>query len=392
LILDHAVNIDDLRIAARRRLPRFIFDMIEGGVEEEIGVLENEASFRRVKVLPSLLNDITVRDQTTTLFGRTYASPFGIAPMGPAPLYRRNGDLLLAGAAVQADIPFVLSGAGGASVEQIAKVAPDHAWFQLYGAADRSITHDIIRRTVDSGLGVMVFTVDTPVSPKRERHLRNRITLPLRKDIRNLAVLGMEGVFHPAWALDYLASGGMPMMGTWAPYAKPGSTPQQVAEFFRSQSPSNQTWKDLEDVRRRWPGRLLVKGVLNPTDAVRMVDMGVDGVIVSSHGGKIVDRAPSPLAALPGIKAAVGDRAAVLMDGGVRRGVDVAIARCLGADFILAGRPMLYGLAAAGGPGAARAIDLLRTELDLILATVGCSKFDDLSRRNLYQPAALSEN
>ena len=392
MILDHAVNIDDLRIAARRRLPRFIFDMIEGGVEEEIGVLENEASFRRVKVLPSLLNDITVRDQTTTLFGRTYASPFGIAPMGPAPLYRRNGDLLLAGAAVQADIPFVLSGAGGASVEQIAKVAPDHAWFQLYGAADRSITHDIIRRTVDSGLGVMVFTVDTPVSPKRERHLRNRITLPLRKDIRNLAVLGMEGVFHPAWALDYLASGGMPMMGTWAPYAKPGSTPQQVAEFFRSQSPSNQTWKDLEDVRRRWPGRLLVKGVLNPTDAVRMVDMGVDGVIVSSHGGKIVDRAPSPLAALPGIKAAVGDRAAVLMDGGVRRGVDVAIARCLGADFILAGRPMLYGLAAAGGPGAARAIDLLRTELDLILATVGCSKFDDLSRRNLYQPAALSEN
>lgn len=392
MILDHAVNIDDLRIAARRRLPRFIFDMIEGGVEEEIGILENEASFRRVKVLPSLLNDITVRDQTTTLFGRTYASPFGIAPMGPAPLYRRNGDLLLAGAAVQADIPFVLSGAGGASVEQIAKVAPDHAWFQLYGAADRSITHDIIRRTVDSGLGVMVFTVDTPVSPKRERHLRNRITLPLRKDIRNLAVLGMEGVFHPAWALDYLASGGMPMMGTWAPYAKPGSTPQQVAEFFRSQSPSNQTWKDLEDVRRRWPGRLLVKGVLNPADAVRMVDMGVDGVIVSSHGGKIVDRAPSPLAALPGIKAAVGDRAAVLMDGGVRRGVDVAIARCLGADFILAGRPMLYGLAAAGGPGAARAIDLLRTELDLILATVGCSKFDDLSRRNLYQPAALSEN
>jgi L-lactate dehydrogenase (cytochrome)/(S)-mandelate dehydrogenase len=123
-----------------------------------------------------------------------------------------------------------------------------------------------------------------------------------------------------------------------------------------------------------------------------MVDMGVDGVIVSSHGGKIVDRAPSPLAALPGIKAAVGDRAAVLMDGGVRRGVDVAIARCLGADFILAGRPMLYGLAAAGGPGADRAIDLLRTELDLILATVGCSKFDDLSRRNLYQPAALSEN
>lgn len=392
MILDHAVNIDDLRIAARRRLPRFIFDMIEGGVEEEIGVLENEASFRRVKLLPSLLNDITVRDQTTTLFGRTYASPFGIAPMGPAPLYRRNGDLLLAGAAVQADIPFVLSGAGGASVEQIAKVAPDHAWFQLYGAADRSITHDIIRRTVDSGLSVMVFTVDTPVSPKRERHLRNRITLPLRKDIRNLAVLGMEGVLHPAWALDYLASGGMPLMGTWAPYAKPGSTPQQVAEFFRSQSPSNQTWKDLEDVRRRWPGRLLVKGVLNPADAVRMVDMGVDGVIVSSHGGKIVDRAPSPLSALPGIKAAVGERAAVLMDGGVRRGVDVAIARCLGADFILAGRPMLYGLAAAGGPGAARAIDLLRTELDLILATVGCSKFDDLSRRNLYQPAALSEN
>lgn len=392
MTLQHAVNIDDLRRLAKRRLPRFIFDMIEGGVEEELGVAENEAAFRRVQVMPSVLNDITSRDQTTTLFGRTYASPFGIAPMGPAPLYRRDGDTLLAQGAVEANIPFVLSGAGGACVERIGKAAPDHAWFQLYGAADRAITHDVIRRTVDAGLDVLVFTVDTPLSPKRERHLRNRITLPLKRDLRTLAVLGMEGLLHPAWAVDYLASGGMPVMETWAPYAPQGSRPQEVAEFFRGQSPSNQTWRDLEDFRRRWPGKFVVKGVLNPEDAARVVDMGADGVIVSSHGGKIVDRAPAPLAALPGVKAAVGDRAAVLLDGGVRRGVDFVIARALGADFVLAGRPILYGLAAGGGPGVARAIDMLRTELDLILATIGCPRFDDVTARNLYQPVARNEN
>jgi L-lactate dehydrogenase (cytochrome)/(S)-mandelate dehydrogenase len=329
--------------------------------------------------------DIASRDQSTTLFGRRFASPFGISPTGPAPLYRRRADELLAGAAAAADVPFILSGASGASLEAIHEIAPEHAWYQLYGAKDRAVSMDIIRRAHDAGYGTLVVTVDTSVGPKRERHLRNRITVPLKMSPHLIGILAIEAVRRPRWMLEYLLHGGMPRLRTWEKYAPPGANNMEVATFFRGQSPSAQTWADIENFRRAWPGKLVIKGILNPEDAVKLVGLGADGITVSNHGGKIIDRAPAAVDAMIAVKAAVGDRAMVMVDGGVRRGSDVAVARCLGADFIFLGRATLYGVAAAGQPGVQRALDIMREELDLILATVGCRRFDDLDASFLWR-------
>lgn len=376
--LERAVNIADLRRMARRRLPRFLFDMIEGGVDDERQLKDNEEAFARRKLLPRVLVDVEARDQSTTLFGRRWSSPFGISATGPNALYRVHADEAMVDAAVGADIPYIQSGAGGISLEKMVKRGGDHLWYQLYAARDRDISRDIIKRAIDCGVEVLVYTVDFPVNTNRERGVRNRIGLPLKPQPDILARLLVEGVTHPAWTWDYLTSGGMPMNETWQAYAPKGASAGEVAAFFRSHSPSSQTWADVECFRALWPGKFVVKGVINPHDAARLVDMGVDGVTVSNHGGKILDRALAPLDALPYVRAAVGDRAVVMLDGGVRRGSDIVIARCLGADFVFTGRATLYAVAAAGRPGVEKAISILRNELDLTLGAMGCPRFDDL--------------
>jgi (S)-mandelate dehydrogenase len=382
--VDSAVNIADLGKLAHRRLPKFIFDMIEGGVEDELGVARNESALQRYQLFPRVLVDISRRDQATTLFGRAYASPFGISPTGTAPIYRRNGDELLAKAAVAANVPFILAGGSGASLEEIHAIAPEHGWYQLYGASDRAISADLIRRASDLGYKTLVVTIDTPVWPKRVRHLRNQITVPLKFTPGLLAKLAVAAVCRPTWMLEYLFHGGMPRFKNWAHYVPAGASNMEVADFFRRQSPSSQTWADIETFRRLWPGNLVIKGVLDPRDAVRLVELGADGITVSNHGGKIVDRAPAAIDALPAIKSAIGSRARVMMDGGIRRGSDIAVALCLGADFVFVGRATLYGVVAAGQRGAARALKILRDELDLTLGTIGCPRADELNPSFLF--------
>lgn len=384
--LDRVVNIEDLRQLARRRVTNFIFDMIEGGVEDESGVARNERQLQRYELLPRVLNDVTVRDQTAKLFDRRFQSPFGISPTGPAPLYRRGADIMLAEAAEETGIPFILSGTSGASLERIKKAAPSMAWYQLYPAKDRAISLDVISRARDAGFEILVVTVDTPITPKRERHLRNGVTLPIKPSLRLYSMLFRQAFVRPRWMAEYVRHGGMPLLENWAKYAPPGANAQEVSEFFRSQFPASQTWQDIENFRKAWPGKLIVKGVLHPADATRLVELGADGITVSNHGGKVLDRAPAPIDALPLIKAAVGDRAAVMMDGGIRRGSDIVVARCMGADFAFTGRATLYGVAAAGKPGAAKAIEILRKEIDLILGTIGCPRFENLTGDYLFLP------
>lgn len=380
--LKAALSIDDLRRLARRRLPRMLFEVIESGVEDERGVLWNEAAFRQFRLMPRYLGDIATRDQGMTLLGKHYDSPFGIGPTGFAALLRPGADVMLAQAAQAARIPFVISGASGMPIEQVARVGPDHIWYHLYPARDPAITAGIVQRVQDAGIQTLVLTVDNPVFPKRERDTRNGFRLPLRL---SLAML-LEALRHPAWVAQYLRHGGMPMMDTWARYAPPGSDAGQVAAFFRSQSPSIQTWRDLEALRRRWPGRFILKGVQHPDDARRAVDAGIDGLVVSNHGGKSFDRLPSPLETLPAVKQAVAGRVPVMFDSGVRRGSDIVIARCLGADFVFVGRATLYGVIAGGRAGADRALEILREEVDLSLAMIGCPRFVDLHGGFLLGP------
>jgi isopentenyl diphosphate isomerase/L-lactate dehydrogenase-like FMN-dependent dehydrogenase len=372
--IDDALSIADIERLAKRRLPRVIYEGIVSGVEDELGIARNEAAFHRYRLLPHHLVDVSTRNQATTLFGRDYKSPFGISPTGIAGIFRRDAELMLAEAAARAGVPFIMSGASMVSIERIARVDPANTWFQIYPAKDRDITADFIRRARDAGFGTLVLTVDNPVLPNRERDMRNGFRLPPKLSI----LAALEALCHPGWIIDYLSRGGMPTMETWARYASPGANAAAVAQFFRRQSPSVQTWRDLDEFRRIWTGKLVVKGIMRGSDAARCAEAGVDGVIVSNHGGKSIDRVPASIELLPSIKAAVGKDVVVMLDSGVRRGSDIVIARCLGADFIFVGRATLYGVAAGGLAGAARALTILRNEIDTTLGLIGCPSFDQL--------------
>jgi L-lactate dehydrogenase (cytochrome)/(S)-mandelate dehydrogenase len=379
--VNNAINIDDLRKMAKGRLPRIIYDFIEGGVEDELGIARNEAAYDRERLVPHYLVDVSKRDQTVDLFDRRYASPFGISATGLAALFRPGADLMLAESAAQANIPFMMSGLSTASIEAAAKVAPSHSWYQLYVARNHEITLDLIRRVRDAGFSTLVITVDVPASTKRERNLRNGFALPPRLSAATI----LDALRHPGWLAGYLRHG-MPRFDNWEPYARTNSTTQQINAFAAMQAPANTvTWTDLEEFRRIWPRHLVVKGIMYREDAIRAAQIGVDGIIVSNHGGRQLDQAPSPLEVLPGINAAVGDKVTLMVDGGVRRGADIIMALCHGARFVMVGRATLYGAVAGGVPGVQKAINILREEIDLVMAQIGCPTVPELNESFLLQ-------
>jgi L-lactate dehydrogenase (cytochrome)/(S)-mandelate dehydrogenase len=388
--VDQAVNIEDLHRMAKRRLPKIAFDYIEGGLEDERGLARNTSAFHKHRLLPRYLVDVSVRDQSQTLFGQKFSSPFGISPTGGTSLFRNHTDLMLAEAARDANIPYIMSGGSSETIEACAKIAPKNHWYQLYAARKPEINADLIRRTADAGLGALVLTVDTPVGSKRERNIRNgfrNIRGGLTQALSLKPAILIEAMTHPGWIVEYLKrGGGTPMLGNWQPYAPPGSSASEVYEFSSSVRPFNaQTWRDLEAYRKLFPRALVVKGIMNPADAIRAVEVGCDGILVSNHGGRQLDQAPASLDVLPAIKAAVGDKAAVLLDSGARRGADILIALCLGADFCFFGRPTLYGAAAGGLPGVKKAIEIFRGEIDLVMGQIGCPSLDQLGPDFLWQ-------
>jgi L-lactate dehydrogenase (cytochrome)/(S)-mandelate dehydrogenase len=369
-----AVNIEDLRLGARRHLPRLLFDWIDGGAGDEQALAESVAQFAAARLMPRYLVDISKRSLAKNLFGREYGVPFGVAPMGNAGLFRPGADIAMARAAAAANAPFILSGATIATIEEAGAAAPGHVWLQIYPARDAAITRDFIARAAAAGIETLVVTVDLPLAAKRERDIRNGFGLPLSLDARKI----IDVLRHPAWLRDWLRQGGMPKMGAWAAYAPKGASGQQVALFMRSQFYPTHTWADLDSYRRLWKGKLVVKGLQHPDDARRAMAAGCDGIIVSNHGGRQFDRAPTPLATLPAIKAAVGDKLAVMLDGGVRRGADIVVALAAGADFVFCGRAILYGVVAGGLAGASRSFEILRDELDRTLGQIGRVTIDEL--------------
>ena len=388
--LDQAINVEDLHRMAKRKLPKIIFDYIEGGVEDERGLARNEAAFHRHRLLPRYLVDVSKRDQSATVFGHTYSSPFGISPTGGVGLYRREGEVMLAEAAAAENIPYIMSGGSNASMEEAARVAPNNVWFQLYAAKDGNLSDALIGRARDAGVGALVLTVDVPVHPKRERNYRSGFGRVRNGGVMEALQLKpsvlLEAMTHPAWVIDYVRHGGAPGLGNWLPHAGPGASKADSIALGRSQTPAAaQTWRDLERYRRLFPRPLVVKGILNPADAIRAAEIGVDGIIVSNHGGRQLDQAPASLDALPAIKAAVGDKLTIMLDSGVRRGADILIARCLGAQFVFFGRPTLYGAIVGGVPGVKKVVDIFRTEIDLVMAQIGCPSLDQLGPDFLWR-------
>ena len=296
---------------------------------------------------------------------------------------------MLAEAARDANVPFIMSGTGTGLIEDLGRVAPEHGWFQLYLAKDRSISEDMVRRAGDAGLPTLAITVDVPVNSKRERNIRNGFVRPLKLTLKTK----LEACLHPDWMLDYLRHG-MPVIANWQAYAPKGATAAQVAEFVASQTPSPVLWKDVETFRRLWRGNLVLKGVMHPDDAARAAALGVDGIVVSNHGGRQLDRAPGPIEVLPAICAAVGDKMTVRYDSGVRRGADVIIALCLGAKFAFMGRPTLYGVAAGGAAGASRALQIFKQEIGTTMAQMGAADIASLGPQVLMwkEPGDLHRN
>ena len=381
--IDRAVNIADLHRMARRRLPRAVFDFVEGGVEDEHGLARNESAYARYRLIPKYLVEVSRRDQSRNLFDRTYASPFGISPTGFAGLYRPGADLMLAEAAASANLPFIMSGTSTASLEAAARIAPSHTWYQLYVAQDIKISEDQIRRARDAGLSTLVLTVDVPVSSKRERNIRNNFGLTFKLDWRAV----VDGFMHLPWVIEYFRKG-MPAFENWSAYAGHGADPLAVARFVTEQTPATVTWRDLENFRRLWPRHLVVKGLMSADDAAHAAALGVDGIIISNHGARQLDRAPAPIEVLPAIRAAVQDRVVLMIDGGIRRGADIVTALCLGARFVFVGRATLYGTIAGGIRGTRKAIEILQDEIDRILGQIGCPAAEDLNESFIFGPVS----
>jgi len=356
--LRDAVNIEDLRVLAKRRLPRAIFDFFDGGAEDEVTLRENRAAFERVRLLPRVLVDVAVVDTRVNIFGKETNLPLAIAPTGGISAGRHGAELILARAAKDAGVPFTMATPSAFSIERVADEVGGRLWFQLYAVRDQDFRKKLVERARNSGYEAILVTVDLPVSGKRERDPRNGFHTPYRPNWRN----SRDVIFKPAWALDMLRHG-LPGMANLEGYKFSTPVGTDIVTAVGREMDAGLDWEYIKRLREQWPGKLLLKGVERPDDAERAVSVGCDGVVVSNHGGRQLDGATPTLEALPAVSRAVGSRITVLLDGGVRRGVDILKARALGAQAVLTGRATLFGAMAGGEPGARRALEILSTEL-----------------------------
>jgi (S)-mandelate dehydrogenase len=356
--LDRAVNIEDLRRLAKRRLPRAIFDFFDGGAEDEVTLRENRAAFGRVRLLPRVLVDVSKIQTTVDLLGKPSALPLAIAPTGGISAGRAGAELILARAAKACGVPFTMATPSAFSIERVAQEVGGRLWFQLYAVRDQEFRKRLVERAKNSGYEAILVTVDLPVSGKRERDPRNGFHTPYSPNWRN----SRDVIFKPAWALEMLRHG-LPGMANLEGYKFSTPAGTDIVTAVGREMDAGLDWEYIKRLRELWPGKLLLKGVERPDDAERAVAAGCDGVVVSNHGGRQLDGAAPTLEALPDISKAVGSKIAVLLDGGVRRGVDILKARALGAQAVLTGRATLFGAMAGGEPGARRALEILSTEL-----------------------------
>jgi (S)-mandelate dehydrogenase len=353
-------TIEDLRRRARRRVPRFAFDFVDGGANDEICVARNIAAFRSIELLPRYCIDTKGASSEVELFGTRYAAPIGMAPMGSPGLMWPGAEEYLAASAQRARIPFVLATPANAAIEAIAAIAPDVFWFQLYRFPhnDHAITFDLVRRADAAGARVLVPTVDSAGKSKRPRDIRNGVAVPFPITLKTV----WQVATSPAWARS-LIKHGMPRTENLVPYTGPDPTQVSTARTMRLRSGGSHSWDELARLRERWKRAFVVKGILHPADAERAVALGADGIIVSNHGGRHFDGAPASIDMLPAIVAAVGSRTTVMIDSGIRSGLDVVRALALGAKSTFTGRPFVYGLAALGPVGATHVVDLFLDEI-----------------------------
>lgn len=380
--LARSATIEDLRQIARRRLPGGVFDYIDGGAEDELTMAANSAAYRKLTFSPRVLRNVSQVDISSTLLGRQLAYPMVLAPTGFTRIAHPDGELAVARAAKRVGLPYALSTLGTRSIEEVAEVGSDRLWFQVYTWRDRDLVADMIKRAANSGYEALCLTVDTAVLGRRERDVRRGFTLPPKIGPSTL----LDGIFHPGWSWAFLTSepiifanvAGNMTVGD-------GTDAISLAEYAGSQFDPALSWDDVDWLRDRWDGPLVIKGIQSVEDARIAADRGLDAIAISNHGGRQLDSAPAPLDLLPAVVEAVGGRVEIICDGGVRRGSDIVKAVALGANAVMVGRPYLYGLAAAGEMGVDQVLANFGSEMERTMALIGCTRTEDLGPEYLLR-------
>jgi len=373
-------NIAELRALARRRVPGVVFDYVDGAAWDELTAERNQADLRRIAVMPRVLTGTASVDLSTTVLGCRVEVPLLGAPTGMTGIVHRDGEIGVARAVHAAGSLYVLSSVGSCGPEEVGAHSPGPKWFQLYVSGDRGYARELIGRARSAGYLALVVTVDVQRAGARERDRRNGFTLPPRVTARSLA----QGLTCPRWSIDFVRRPRFLSEAARRSRAsirdEPGSGKPTLTAMINSQFDPRVSWSDISWLQEEWPAPIVLKGVLRPQDAQQAARLGIAGVIVSNHGGRQLDQAPSTIAALPGVLEAVGSEIEVYVDGGIRRGVDVLKALALGARACLSGRALVYGLGAGGEAGARRAMGLLVDELRLAMTLAGCGSVRELDR------------
>ena len=382
--VNEAQNIFDLREMAKRKIPKWLFEFVDRGTEEEVALANNRSAFERIQLNPRILVDVSGRSLSTTVFGKEHKLPIANAPTGAAGVMCYDGEVVLAQAAKEAGVPFSLGTGSITSMERIAGEVGGTLWMQLYMWADRSLSHQMIRRAAGNGFEALLVTVDGVVAGNREYNRRNGYKVPFQYTRKNT----LDVLTHPRWLLGTLMrfylNGGMPHRVNYPDQFKGKITADYGGNHLTRTDSLN--WDDLKALRDVWPNKLVVKGLLHPDDAEKSLEYGVDGIIVSNHGGRNCDAAPASIEMLPEIVKAVGHKTTIMLDSGVRRGSDVVKALALGAKMVLLGRGPLYGTAAGGYAGAKRFFDLYRGEISRALAQIGCNRISEITREHIRMP------
>jgi L-lactate dehydrogenase (cytochrome) len=374
-----------LRRHARRKLPRFAFEYCDGGAGADAGIARNWGALDAVELVPRYGVTTALPPVDVTIFGRRYSAPIGVAPMGGPQLVWPGADQYLAAAAQRARVPYTLGLVGGMTVERAAEIAPDVLWFQLYRCwrNEHAIGFDLVKRADAAGVHVLVLTLDVPVRTTRSREVAVGITTPFRPDLRMLA-----GIATSPGYLKSLWRNGQPRFDNLKPYTANAGDVNEVAAFARREMGGAFTWEEVARYRERWKRPLVVKGIMHPADAEKCIALGVDGVVVSNHGGRQVEGLPAAIDVLPAIASAAGGRATVMMDSGIRSGLDVARAVALGADLAFAGKAFLWGLGALGAQGPVHVIDLMIDEMKAVFGQLGARNAADARSVVIRHPGA----
>jgi L-lactate dehydrogenase (cytochrome) len=365
--------IEDLRALARRKVPKAFFEYADGGSYNEETLRANRAELEPIKLRQRVMVDVSERSLATTIVGQKVSAPFALAPIGLCGMQYGDGEILSAQAAEEAEVPFILSTMSINSIEQVAEATTKPFWFQLYVIRDRGFSKDILSRAAKAGCNALVLTVDLQVLGQRHRDLRNGMTVPPQIRLKNIIDMATK----PEWVFSIL-KGKSKTFGNLAGHVKGMDDVTSLAQWTNQQFDPALSWKDVDWIKKVWPGKLIIKGILDVEDAKTAVQLGADAIVVSNHGGRQLDGAPSSISALPAIAQAVGSDTEVLFDGGIRTGSDMLRALALGARACLIGRAYIYGLGAGGKPGVAKAIDILKKDLSVSMALTGTTRVGDI--------------